>query len=116
MFISVLVDMDLSLSLSDHTSLLPLWESQEGEWLTPAADGKWDHLTGAELLLGRCHFPALASQMPEWWIVVALNLNLDFFPFSNLWVLSDSYLGPLYKHCPLSPALHMFRGGVAEVR
>lgn len=23
-----------------------------GEWLTPAADGKWDHLPGAELLLG----------------------------------------------------------------
>lgn len=48
--ISILVNMDLSL-FSDHTSLLPLWESQR-EWLTPAADGKWDHLTGAELLLG----------------------------------------------------------------
>lgn len=48
---------------------------------------------------------------------MALNLNLDiFFPFSNLWVLSDSYLGPLCKHCPLSPALHVFRrGGEGQV-
>lgn len=49
---------------------------------------------------------------------MALNLNLDFFffLFSNLWVLSDSYLGPLCKHCPLSPALHVFRrGGEGQV-
>ena len=63
LFISVLVNMDLS--LSDHTSLLLLWESQEGSGLHLLQMASGIISQELNFCLGKCHFPALASQMPE---------------------------------------------------
>ena len=63
MFISVLVNMDLS--LSDHTSLLLTWESQEGSGLHLLKMASGIISLELNFCLGKCHFPALASQMPE---------------------------------------------------
>ena len=63
MFISVLVNMDLS--LSNHTALLLIWESQEGSGLHLLKMARGIISLKLNFCLGKCHFPALASQMPE---------------------------------------------------